>query len=266
MAVAARLRTLTPEQVERFHREGFIRVEHLLTRAEVAALAARSDLIASGKAEYIPQERIRLEPQFRDHPDMVEDMTMAVRKLAHLANFDDVLRAHALNTKLVDVVADLLDTDDLKLYGDQLFMKPAYHGSALDWHQDSGSFVNMFPMDLVTAWTAVDDATVENGCLHFVPGSHTWGVIPKHLLPMFEAEFGPHGAFPAVPNELTNGSVSFHHSLTLHASGPNATPHRRRGYATHYMRAHTIMDPQQGNIHRLSPFIQARGRSFPGWV
>ena len=266
MAVATKNRILTDAHITSFHRDGFVRVEDLLTRDEVAVLAERTDLIASGKAAHIPKERIQLEAKFRENAALADDMVMAVRKLAHLTNFDDVLRQHALNPKIVDVIADLMDSDDLMLYGDQLFMKPAYHGSAKEWHQDSASFKNMFPMDLVSAWTAIDDATIANGCLNFVPGSHRWGVIPQHLVPTFQAEFGADGAFPAVPVELKSGSVSFHHSLAFHASGPNTTPNRRRGYATHYMRARTLVDPEQGNIHNLPPFTHVRGRRFEGWA
>jgi len=265
VAVSTR-RVLSRQQVDFFHQNGYVAVESLLSPAEIQALAERSDLIGSGQAAHIPRERIQIEKQFRDNPGAVTDMLAAVRKLAHLANYDDVLRRHSLNAKILDVIADLLGTDDIALYGDQLFMKPAYHGSAKEWHQDSESFRNIFPMDLVSAWAAIDDATIANGCLWMVPGSQRWGVVPRHLIPTFEAQFGPTGAYPAQPVELKSGSVSFHHSLTFHASGPNSTPHRRRGYATHYMRSTSVMDPLQGNVHNLPPFIQVRGRAYPGCV
>ncbi|MBM4436516.1 MAG: phytanoyl-CoA dioxygenase family protein [Actinobacteria bacterium] len=139
VAVATR-RVPSAEKVEFFPRNGSVVVEGLRARDEVQALADRADLIASWHAAHIPKERIQLEKQFRESSGLVTDM------LAHLANFDDVLRAHALNPKIVNVIADLLDTDDIALYGDQLFMKPAYHGSAKEWHQCSASFRNIFPI------------------------------------------------------------------------------------------------------------------------
>ena len=89
-----------------------------------------------------------------------------------MAVHDDLLWNHATNAKIVDIAADLLGTDDIKMYGDQYFMKSPRTGSAQPWHQDSASWRDIFPMDLVTAWTAIDDSTLENGCLHFVPGTH----------------------------------------------------------------------------------------------
>ncbi len=72
-----------------------------------------------------------------------DDIT-AVRKMYELARRDEVLRGHACGDRLVDVIADLLASDDLKLYNDQLFMKPAYDGGEQAWHQDSQAWMNMF--------------------------------------------------------------------------------------------------------------------------
>ena len=88
---------------------------------------------------------------------------------------------------------------------------------------------------MVTAWTAIDEATVANGCLWMAAGSHRWGMIPDVARERVESLLA--GDWPTVAIELRPGSVSFHHSLTYHRSGANRSPHRRRGYATHYMRA-----------------------------
>lgn len=74
------------------------------------------------------------------------------------------------------------------------------------------------------------------------------------------------GDWPTVPIELRPGSVSFHHSLTYHRSGANRSPYRRRGYATHYMRARTWYLPELRERPDLLPFLSIRGREFPGCV
>ena len=263
MAVTT-LNRLTREQVEQYLRDGFLIVEDLLTPDEIATVAERADLIASGQAEHVKLGTVQLEKAFREGDQAVDDQVLATRKLAHIVPEDEVLRAHALNDKIVDVVADLLETDDITLYGDQLFMKPPFHGSAKDWHQDSASFRDIFPMDLVSAWAAIDDATIENGCLWMVPGSQRWAVIPKSLRPKIEAQFGE--VYPTVPVELKSGSVSFHHSLTYHASGPNETAHRRRGYATHYMRSTTFKDPSVTDAPAVREYTHVRGDRIVGTV
>ena len=143
-------------------------------------------------------------------------------------------------------------------------MKPPRHGSAKEWHQDSASFRNIFPMDLISAWAAIDNVTIENGCLWMVPGSHRWAVIPPTSRPTIEGQFG--GDYPTVPVPLRPGSVSFHHSLTYHASGPNETDTRRRGYATHYMRSNSINDKEIPGSPAVRGYVHVRGKRIPGTV
>ena len=263
MAVAT-LRTLPQAQVDQFMRDGFVVVEDLLDTQEITALSERADLIASGKAEHVVQGMVQLEKPFRDGDAAVDDQVMSTRKLAHIVPEDEVLRAHARNPKIGDVIADLFNSDDITLYGDQLFMKPPHHGSAQLWHQDSASFKNIFPMDLISAWAAIDDATIENGCLWMVPGSHRWAIIPPSSRPTIEGKFG--ADYPTVPVPLRAGSVSFHHSLTYHSSGPNQTDTRRRGYATHYMRSTSLEDPTIGASPAVTGYTIIRGGRFPGTV
>ena len=115
-------------------------------------------------------------------------------------------------------------------------MKAPRTGTAQGWHQDSASWRDIFPMDLVTAWTAIDAATLDNGCLNFALGTHRWGMLRGERLAPFVADLAG-GRWPIRPAPLRPGSISFHHSLTLHQSNANRTGTRRRGYAVHYMRA-----------------------------
>ena len=257
-------RVLTDGQLADFWRDGFLIVEDLVDPALIARMAERADLIAAGAAPRIPDQFVQLEAPFLDVDCKYEVRTTAVRKMYQLARHDAVLREHAYGDPLVDCIADLLGTDDLKLYNDQLFMKPAYHGGAQDWHQDSQAWLNIFPMDLVTAWTAIDGATIDNGCLWMATGSHRWGMVPRQVKQEIEGWFDHD--WPTAPIELRPGGVSFHHSLTYHTSRPNTTPHRRRGYATHYMRARTWYVPEIRARPDLLPFISIRGREFPGCV
>ncbi len=266
MAVAEpQLRTLTPAQVDKFHVDGYLVVEDLLTPDEVADLAERADLIAAGKADHIPEESIQLERVFREGKREVENLVLSVRKLYNLAVYDDLLWGHVTNPKIVDVIADLMGTDDIKLYGDQLFMKPPEIGAAQAWHQDSAAWRDILPMDLVTAWTSIDHATTENGCLNFAPGTHRWGMLTRPRLEPLLDDLGT-DQWPVRPAPLGPGSVSFHHSLVLHQSNANTTGMRRRGYATHFMRASSYKDEEVTDAPKMPPFKQVRGRSFSGRV
>ena len=259
------LRHLTPDQVERFYLDGCLTVEDVLTPDEVTSLAAHTDRIATGELEHIPDTSIQLEPVFRRGEKAVTDQVLAVRKLYNIAVYDDVMWAHVTHPKIADIIADLLGTDDIKMYGDQLFMKAPRTGSAQGWHQDSASWRDIFPMDLVSAWTAIDAATRDNGCLNFALGTHRWGMLRGERLAPFVADLES-GGWPIRPAPLRAGSISFHHSLTLHQSNANLTGTRRRGYAVHYMRATSWRDEAVTDAPKMPPFKQVRGRSFPGRV
>ena len=259
------LRRLPPKRIEQFKLSGFLQVEHVLSAEEVEILAARSDLIAGGNAAHIPETSIQLEKVFRSGEQALEDQVLAVRKLYNLAVYDEVMWTHACNPKIVDIVAALLGTDDIKMYGDQLFMKAPGTGTAQAWHQDSASWRDILPMDLVTAWTAIDPADEDNGCLNFVPGTHRWGMLKSPRVEPLLEDFGS-AAWPIVPAPLAAGSISFHHSLTLHQSNANKSGRRRRGYAVHYMRASSYWDESVQDAPKMPPFKQVRGRSFEGRV
>ena len=259
------LRSLTAEQVQKFHVDGQIGIESLLSIDEVSSLADRADHIAAGEGTNIPTSSVQLERGFREGEREVEDQVLSVRKLFNLAVYDDPMWAHVVNPKIVDVIADLLGTDDIKLYGDQLFMKPPEVGTAQDWHQDSASWRDILPMDLVTAWTAIDDANVDNGCLNFAPGTHRWGMLTKTRLEPLLGDLGS-TEWPVRPAPLRSGSVSFHHSLVFHQSNANTSGKRRRGYATHYMRASSYKDESVTDAPVMPRFKQVRGRSFRGRV
>ena len=256
---------LSATQVASFQRDGFLVVEDVLSADEVATLAERADLIAAGETDHIPGASVQLEPVFLSGERAVEDQVLSVRKLSNIAVYDPVMWEHAVNPRIVDIIAALLGTDDLKMYGDQLFMKAPEIGRAKAWHQDSASWRDILPMDLVSAWTAIDTATLDNGCLHFAPGTHRWGMLNGRQLEPFLPDLDG-GRWPNVPVPLRAGSVSFHHSLTLHSSGPNQTATRRRGYAVHYMRAMSIKDEAVTDAPKMPPFKQVRGNSFPGRV
>lgn len=264
MAVAT-LRRLTADQVREFRYSGFLVVEDVIPRNDIERLAEHIDLIAAGKASHIPATSIQLEKIFRDGERAVTDQVMSVRKLYNLAVYDEFLWGHVTNPAIVDIMADLFGTDDIKMYLDQVLMKPAEYGATQPWHQDSASWRDIFPMDLISAWCAIDHATTDNGCLHFAPGTHRWGMLSKHQLEPFLPLLGT-PEWPIVPAPLRPGGVSFHHSLVLHMSKPNTSGKRRRGYVVHYMRAMSRKDESVTDAPKVPPFKQVRGRSFPGCV
>jgi ectoine hydroxylase-related dioxygenase (phytanoyl-CoA dioxygenase family) len=187
--------------------------------------------------------------------DQVWQITGATR-------YDADIARHAANPRILDIVEGLLGTADIKLFSDQTLMKPAFHGSPVSWHQDSAYWTTITPPALVSCWVALDDVTADNGPVLMVPGTHTWGVIDHARRDAFLHAQGV-DLSRAVPVVIPAGACSFHHSLTVHGSGPNHTPNRRRGLVTSYMRADSTW---AGDPAKKPNFVLLRGREHPGCV
>lgn len=244
-----------------YQEDGFVTIEHLLTVDELDAIRVRMTEISLGRGASFPAEMIEYEPAPDDG-----SARPAVRKINQCARYDEVFFAHAANPKILDVVESLIGPD-IKLFGSQCFMKPP-GGIAKPYHQDSAYFP-VEPREIVTCWTALDDATVENGCLWVIPGSHR-GDLLDHDQPWqvgdrvdMQVRDEQVDFSREVPNRLSAGSCSFHHSMLLHRSGANQTESSRRGLAVHYMSARSRWtDPDRERPD--CPLL--RGRSYADCV
>jgi ectoine hydroxylase-related dioxygenase (phytanoyl-CoA dioxygenase family) len=140
------------------------------------------------------------------------------------------------------------------VWHDQVQTKPARNGGPSYWHQDHPYWPVIQPADLVSAWVALEDATVENGCMSMVPGSHTWGPYHGGTIGTDETTYGPAPEDKAfvpegtsiepVPVPVRAGSVVFHHCLTWHGAPPNRSERPRPAIAVHYMPGWTRYEPR----------------------
>ncbi len=132
------------------------------------------------------------------------------------------------HSALLDIVAQLIGPG-IRTTGQKLNMKSPEIGSPVEWHQD-WAFVPQTNDDLLTVGIALDDMTLENGCLLVIPGSHKGRIYDHHQDGAFvgavtEPDFTPEGA---VPIELRAGDISIHHFRLLHGSAPNTSSRPRR--------------------------------------
>jgi ectoine hydroxylase-related dioxygenase (phytanoyl-CoA dioxygenase family) len=247
------------ELAKTYQRDGYFVARHLLPREHATALRERMQQIAEGQADGFPMSDVELEPERND------GRPRAARKINRCSENDALFLAHAMDERILDIVEQLIGPD-IKLYTSQCFMKPP-GGVEKPYHQDSAYFC-IEPMDLVTCWTALDDVTIDNGCLWVIPGSHREGLV-EH-----DQWFVGGREDKQVPDTRLNrsrevaitmpaGSCSFHHSLLLHRSGANESDKPRRGLAVHYMSARCRWtDPSiPKSTYRL-----LRGQEFEGCV
>jgi ectoine hydroxylase-related dioxygenase (phytanoyl-CoA dioxygenase family) len=253
---------LSDEQVNQFWEGGFLIVENLLDEDEVATLLARAEWVASGNASHIPTTQLQVEPRVVEGEVQAGTYADSLRKMGHLAFYDEGFQNHARNPKILDIIESLLGPD-IKLYQDQLFMKPPRIGSRQRYHQDMPLGFYIDPPDMVTCWVALTNSTIENGCVWMLPGTHKFGITEKSVWAKYE-QMSVEGRLPEErPLEMKAGDCSFHHGLILHSSRPNLTNQRRRGYATHYVSAHCRYT---GPPERENDAMLMRGRSIPGCI
>ena len=162
-----------------------------------------------------------------------------LRKLDNPHAQRPVVQAIARAPKLVAIVEQFLGTG-VSVYFSQIFFKPPEGGGPKPAHQDNFYFGPTDIEGVVTAWIALDDATLENGCLYFGDGTNQGPVYP-HVAPAdepFNLQLPPAvlDKQPMAPAPVRKGGVSFHHGNTFHQSGPNHSSRWRRACALHYVK------------------------------
>jgi len=251
---------LDQSQITQFEETGHLVVESLISTAELETVRERMSAIAEGRVKF-PAAQLEFEPGLDDDLPAMQRL----RKINEGSQFDPVFMEHARNPAIVDAIEGLLGPD-LKLFGDQMFVKPP-GGAEKTYHQDCPYF-SIAPMAMITTWVAIDEVDEENGCMYVIPGSHNFGAV-DHSEPWIVGTRRDMRIPDAVidrqrerPITLREGGCSFHHGLLQHRSGPNRTDRFRRGLATHYMSAQSCWtgDAAQPAYHLL------HGREYEGCV
>jgi phytanoyl-CoA hydroxylase len=217
--------TLTPEQLRQLHEEGYFVLENVFTRAEMDALAGHIEayqrrheeaLIAKGGAEGISRAG-------------------EISFTAFLAEADDNIRAFVLRPEFVAITTQLLGPD-VDLYWNQSVFKQPEGTKDFPWHQDDG-YTPVEPSPYLTLWLALNDATVENGCISVLPGSYKRGLLPHTPSPIGLVCYSNDAPDQGVRVPLTAGSMAVFWSLTCHKSGPNISKGTRKAYIIQYSHA-----------------------------
>ncbi|MFL6414474.1 MAG: phytanoyl-CoA dioxygenase family protein [Bryobacteraceae bacterium] len=140
--------------------------------------------------------------------------------------------------RIVMRIRDLLG-ENVIAWGSHFFCKMPGDGKRVSWHQDS-SYWPLTPSMAVTAWLAIDDATVENACMRYVPGSHQFGHLTYTLSENDEGNIlnqtvsGAEAFGEPVNVQLKAGEISIHSDLLLHGSEANQSNKRRCGLTLRY--------------------------------
>lgn len=209
----------TPTITADYARDGYVFPLDILSPAEAAEL--RADLEAAEDEVRADKQKLRL---LRGYPARL------------LPSFARLVR----HPKMIATASAVLGPD-LILWGSGLFIKEANTPSFVSWHQDL-TYWGLDQADEVTLWVALSPATVDSGCMRFIPGSHGRNIVPhadsfadNNLLTRGQEIAVEVDESAAVDVVLQPGQASIHHGHLFHASGPNGTADRRIGAAIRYI-------------------------------
>lgn len=237
-------KVVSSAQVEFFVRNGYLVIPDLVAPSEVAEMCADALRIARGG---YPCEGIK------PMPDGLSDQQVLQRILCihQPHSISPVMEKYVRHPRICGVLsqitaAHLPDWDgSVKCMQSMLFIKPpTFQGQA--WHQDE-IYIPTRDRSLIGAWIALDDATIENGCLWIVPGSHRTGYLypqRSHNNPdEFDFARESHGFDESaeVPVEVKAGAVVFFNGYLLHRSRKNRSQIYRRVLVNHYCNAWSLL-------------------------
>lgn len=249
--------TLSQEQIDAFHKNGYLKYGKILENDEIDLLREQYDL------EF---DKARDDATCRnlagDDLGAVEDAPQRMLQVMQMCERNIHFRQLLYNERILDIVEDLIGPN-IQLLHDQALFKPARDGGAVTWHQDNG-YWKCRPASLVSCWLTFDDVDKKNGAMQVIPGSH--------LTPVWHEKSEQAGALleisdvdesTAVALDLPAGGCMFHHCQTLHYTAPNTTDRQRRALAMHFMPPGTrtaaeILDNEGMAVSFKRPLLRAR--------
>ena len=224
---------LSDHQTERFRNLGHVTVPDVFDRHMVAAALADVDTWSREYLEQMPRD------QRKWYVEQADASGTLLRKLDNPVFERPVFRRMANSENLISMVEQFIGSG-VSVFFSQVFCKPREVGGPKPVHQDNFYFGPDNPDATLTVWIALDDATVENGCLYYGDGSHLAPVI-EHVAPSNEPfnlqiPAAKLGEFPMNPAPVPAGGISIHHGNTWHQSSRNTSSRPRRAVAMHYLR------------------------------
>ena len=218
---------LSDEQVAFYHEHGYLSGVCMLSDRQIAILRAELGALVE-PAHPANSLFYEFHSNESDDPSTILFHSLGAWRIA--PGFHDLLWHPGFT-----VPASQLLGGAVRFWHDQLFSKPACHGGVVAWHQDYSYWTRTEPLAHLSCWIGLDESTRQNGCVHYVPGSHKWNLLPitglANDMSAIESVLNDEqkSQFKPVAIELKQGECSFHHPLMVHGSFANESKRPRRG-------------------------------------
>ena len=219
---------LSPAEIARFHAEGFVSIPAITTSDETERLRGIFGRLFSSRAGW------EKGAQF-DLAGLDEDGAPRLPQILNPVEFAPELQDLLFRRQALSVARQLLGSQAQPWF-EHAIMKPAGRGGATPWHQDEAHRNDPnVEYDQVSIWMPLQAATLENGCMRYVPQSHL-GPILDHHSPGDDPRImaleciGAFDDTQLVTCPLPAGGAVIHHGRTLHSAGPNSSTIPRMAY------------------------------------
>jgi len=237
---------VSAEEIERFRRDGYVHLTGVLSDDEVAAIEVvydrflRRDIAVPGK----------------DFCDMAGDYgrpedEYSIVNVMLPRRYYEPWQGNLYEQRAASIAAQLCG-DGMVIDYDQLLAKRPFKSDAVfAWHQDMAYWIDTPDTRTATCWLAVDDSTLDNGCMRFVPGSHLEPLRPHR--PLHEDRSISHTLCTdvdetverVVPEPIRRGDITVHNERVLHGSGGNHTAGWRRAYIVAFRSQPTVEEERR---------------------
>ena len=255
---------LSREQIDYFHENGFVSAIPVLSDRQLGVLRDELALLMDPS---LPPNALFYEIHHNESSDPETVLFHALGAWRISPGFHDLVFLR----RIVKIAGQLLG-GPVRLWHDQLFVKPPRDGAVVEWHQDYSYWTRTKPVAHLTCWIGLDDSTEDNGCLRYIRGSHKWDLLPRyHLSGSMSSVFEylsdeQRAAFDPVPALLRAGEASFHHPLMMHGSYENTSNRMRRAAVVNFLRDGVISDSDQPlleGVPVIPPGSKIEGQFFP---
>jgi ectoine hydroxylase-related dioxygenase (phytanoyl-CoA dioxygenase family) len=233
--------TLAPPQVASYQQNGFVAHRGFLTTDEVAELKAA---VLQCVAE---MGRKKVAGGGRDMQEEENYYDKVFTQRLNLWRINPIVKRYMLNPDLGRMLCQLEGIDGMRVWHDQTLIKEPF-GNPTAWHLDNPNW-SFYSRHSISIWIALEEATLENGCMWFVPGSHKLARydnvgIGTNLADLFKV-YPEMAKIDTVSVPMKPGDCSFHNGLCAHGAGANMTRKRRMAMTCAYMPVGSTFNGQQ---------------------
>jgi hypothetical protein len=236
----------TDEDVQRYHELGFLVVDALTTEHEVVALQGVYDRLFDPDGPVTADDRYELAGD--------QDARPVLPQILNPDRYAPELRETTAYRNAAELARRLLG-DEAKPMGMHAIRKPPRDGGETPWHQDEAYWDPGFEHHAISVWMPLQPATLDNGCMQFIAGSHRADVLEHRLI-----NPESHGLVVSddsvvtdpVPCPLPPGGATVHSGRTVHYAGPNTTDEPRRALIMAFFVEPRRLD-QPRNFHWQRP-------------